>query len=42
MVTALIFLFLKIIFKNLRVNPEDELVGLDETQHGERAYNLHI
>jgi len=41
-VTAIIFGILKIIFGNLRVPAEDELVGLDETQHGEKAYNLHI
>ncbi len=41
-VTAIIFGILKIIFGRLRVPTEDELVGLDETQHGEKAYNLHI
>lgn len=41
-VTAIIFGILKIIFGNLRVPAGDELVGLDETQHGEKAYNLHI
>jgi Amt family ammonium transporter len=26
----------------LRVREEDELVGLDESLHGEKGYNLHI
>ncbi len=41
-VTGIIFGILKIVFGNLRVPEEDELVGLDETQHGEKAYNFHI
>jgi len=41
LVTAIIFGILKVVFRNLRVPVEDELAGLDETQHGEKAYNLH-
>lgn len=37
--TALIFLIIRI-FMNPRVKEEDEIVGLDSSQHGERAYNL--
>jgi len=36
--TAVIFLVIKAIV-GIRVEPEDETVGLDESQHGERAYN---
>ncbi len=36
--TALIFLLLKVVV-GLRVDAEEETVGLDESQHGERAYN---
>jgi ammonia channel protein AmtB len=27
-------------FIGLRVEPEEEIIGLDESQHGEKAYNL--
>ncbi len=37
--TALIFLIIKYTI-GLRVDEEDEVMGLDESQHGERAYNL--
>lgn len=37
--TAVIFMVIKVIV-GLRVEPEDEIIGLDESQHGERAYNL--
>ena len=37
--TAVIFLLLKYTI-GLRVDEEDEVIGLDESQHGERAYNL--
>jgi Amt family ammonium transporter len=37
-VTAIIFLVIKAIV-GLRVDVEEETVGLDESQHGERAYN---
>jgi Amt family ammonium transporter len=36
--TFVIFMILKVVV-GLRVEPEDETVGLDESQHGERAYN---
>jgi Amt family ammonium transporter len=36
--TFVIFMILKAVV-GLRVEPEDETVGLDESQHGERAYN---
>jgi ammonium transporter, Amt family len=36
--TAVIFMIIKAII-GIRVEPEDETVGLDESQHGERAYN---
>jgi len=38
-VTALIFLLIKFTV-GLRVDEEDEVIGLDESQHGEKAYNL--
>jgi Amt family ammonium transporter len=37
--TFIIFMIIKA-FVGLRVDAEDESVGLDESQHGERAYNL--
>jgi Amt family ammonium transporter len=37
--TFVIFMIIKV-FVGLRVEPEDELIGLDESQHGEKAYNL--
>jgi len=37
--TFIIFMIIKV-FVGLRVDAEDESVGLDESQHGERAYNL--
>ena len=36
--TFVIFMVIKAVV-GLRVEPEDETVGLDESQHGERAYN---
>ncbi len=38
-VTAIIFMIIKAVV-GLRVETEDEIIGLDESQHGERAYNL--
>ncbi len=40
-VTAVILLLIKAT-TGLRSNIEDEIIGLDESQHGEKAYNLHI
>lgn len=40
-ITAIILLLIKAT-TGLRSNPEDEIIGLDESQHGEKAYNLHI
>ncbi len=37
--TFVIFMVIKI-FVGLRVDAEDEITGLDESQHGEKAYNL--
>lgn len=37
--TAIIFLIIKFTV-GLRVDEEDEVIGLDESQHGEKAYNL--
>ena len=37
--TFVIFMVIKLLV-GLRVDPEDELIGLDESQHGEKAYNL--
>ncbi|MCX7724409.1 MAG: ammonium transporter [Thermodesulfovibrio sp.] len=37
--TALIFLIIKILM-NIRVSEEEEIVGLDSSQHSEKAYNL--
>ncbi|MCX7823553.1 MAG: ammonium transporter [Syntrophobacterales bacterium] len=42
---AIVSLIILLIIKStlgLRVRPEDELVGLDESLHGEKGYNLHI
>lgn len=38
-VTAIIFVIIKV-FVGLRVDAEEEIEGLDESQHGEKAYNL--
>lgn len=38
-ITSVIFLVIKV-FIGLRVDIEDEIIGLDESQHGEKAYNL--
>lgn len=38
-VTSVIFMIIKA-FVGLRVDVEDEIEGLDESQHGEKAYNL--
>jgi Amt family ammonium transporter len=38
-VTFLIFMLIKA-FVRLRVNVDDEVAGLDETRHGEKAYNF--
>ncbi|MEK6692791.1 MAG: hypothetical protein AABY44_05125 [Nitrospirota bacterium] len=38
-VTLIIFMVIKA-FVGLRVDAEEEVVGLDESQHGEKAYNL--
>jgi Amt family ammonium transporter len=38
-VTIIIFLFVKV-FIGIRVNVEHEITGLDESQHGEKAYSL--
>ena len=37
--TFIIFMILKAVV-GIRVEPEDEVLGLDESQHGEKAYNL--
>jgi Amt family ammonium transporter len=37
--TFIIFMIIKLVV-GLRVDAEEEAVGLDESQHGERAYNL--
>ncbi len=37
--TFIIFMIIKVVV-GLRVDAEEESVGLDESQHGERAYNL--
>jgi Amt family ammonium transporter len=37
--TAIIFVIIKAVI-GLRVDEEDEVMGLDESQHGEKAYNL--
>lgn len=38
-VTFVLFMVIKA-FVGLRVEAEDEIIGLDESQHGEKAYNL--
>ncbi len=40
LMTFITFMIIKL-FVGLRVNVEDEIIGLDESQHRERAYNLH-
>ncbi len=40
-VTALIILFIKAVV-GLRVETEKEVIGLDSSQHGEKAYNMHL
>jgi Amt family ammonium transporter len=37
--TFVIFMIIKVLV-GLRVDAEDEVIGLDESQHGEKAYNL--
>jgi Amt family ammonium transporter len=37
--TMIIFMIIKLLV-GLRVDAEDEVLGLDESQHGEKAYNL--
>jgi Amt family ammonium transporter len=37
--TFVIFMIIKAIV-GIRVETEEEVVGLDESQHGERAYNM--
>ncbi|HSB30344.1 MAG TPA: ammonium transporter [Candidatus Sulfobium mesophilum] len=37
--TFVIFMIIKVLV-GLRVDVEDEVIGLDESQHGEKAYNL--
>jgi Amt family ammonium transporter len=37
--TAVIFLIIRI-FMKMRVSEEEEITGLDSSQHSERAYNL--
>ena len=37
--TMIIFMIIKFLV-GLRVDAEDEVIGLDESQHGEKAYNL--
>jgi ammonium transporter, Amt family len=37
--TFIIFMIIKVVV-GLRVDAEEEAIGLDESQHGERAYNL--
>ncbi len=38
-VTAVIFIIVKLVI-GIRVKTEHEIIGLDESQHGEKAYNL--
>ncbi|MCX7794218.1 MAG: ammonium transporter [Thermodesulfovibrionales bacterium] len=40
-VSSIIFLLIKLLI-GIRVQKDDELIGLDESEHGEKAYNLHI
>lgn len=41
-VMTFIILFVTKLITNLRPHVNDEMIGLDESQHGEKAYNLHI
>jgi len=38
-VTAIIFLVIKYTV-GIRAKPEEEMIGLDQSEHGETAYNL--
>ncbi len=40
-ISLFVFLIIRL-FSGLRVDRNDELIGLDESLHGEKAYNLHI
>jgi Amt family ammonium transporter len=40
-ISLFVFLIIRLL-SGLRVDRNDELIGLDESQHGEKAYNLHI
>lgn len=40
-VTIIIFLIIKSI-TGIRVDCDDEIIGLDESQHGEKSYNLYV
>jgi Amt family ammonium transporter len=41
LISLFVFLIIRLL-SGLRVDRNDELIGLDESQHGEKAYNLHI
>jgi len=41
LISMLIFVLIRL-FVGLRVDRNDELIGLDESLHGEKAYSLHI
>lgn len=41
-IVSFVILYLIKVTMGLRVRGEDELVGLDESLHGEKGYNLHI
>jgi len=40
-ISLFVFLIIKFLL-GLRADRNDELIGLDESQHGEKAYNLHF
>jgi len=40
-ISLFVFLIIRLL-SDLRVDRNDELIGLDESQHGEKAYSLHI
>jgi len=38
-ITLLLWVLLKLVFRNLRVTPDEEIEGLDAVEHGENAYH---
>lgn len=41
-IVSLIITYVVKLLTGLRVNKNEEIIGLDQSQHGEKAYNLHV